>query len=131
VSPCANFIRIKYKLAIAILLPCEMVSRAPNVDTARQHCQRTINTLVGPGGHGYKEDTVVGNPLEGMGEALIPGLRTLVAQKHPGSEEALRIAELARENALKAISMPTLSDIQRWAKVVCCLLRGSLEAVDP
>jgi hypothetical protein len=132
VSPCANSIRIKYKLSIAILLPCEMVSSSPNVDTARQHFQRTLNALVGSGGQGYKEDAEVGNPLEGMpGEAVIPDLITLVAQKHLGSDEALRIAELARDIALKAISMPTLPDIQRWARVVCCLLRCSLEAVDP
>jgi hypothetical protein len=109
-----------------------MVASSPDVNTARQHFQRTINSLVGPGGQGYKEDKDVGYPLEGMPDAaVIPDLKTLVGQKQPGSEEALRMAELAGEIAGKAISMSTLSDIKRWAKVVCCLLQCSLEAVDP
>ena len=131
-SPCADALIIKYKLSVASCLPCDLIPSAPTVAAARQHFQRTINTLVGRGGQGYREDTEVGNPLDGMpGDAVIPHLKKLVGQKQAGSEEALRIAELARDVALKHVSAPGLPDIQRWGKVLCCLLRCSLEAVDP
>jgi hypothetical protein len=129
--PCGNAIRIKHKLAIGIFLTGEAVPSSIEAYAAAQQMQRTINALVGLGGRGGKETAEVGNPVEGMGEAIIPSLLTLETEKQPGAAEARKIAEAAAEYAIKAIAMPNLPEIQRWGKVVYYLLRAALEAIDP
>jgi hypothetical protein len=130
-GPCGNIVKIKYKLCIAIFISGDAAPRSVDVHIVQDHMQRIVNALVGPGGRGYKETAEVGNPLDGMGESIIPSLRTLETEGQPGAAEARRISEIAAEYALKAIAIPDLANMQRWGKVVCDLLRGALEAVDP
>lgn len=129
-SPCGNSDRGTYKITIGTYLVCDRIQKASDVKKARQNLQRTINSLVGLGGKGYKEDSEVGNPIDGMsGGAIIPHLKGLV-RENPGAEEAVELAESALEHALKCLEKNDLAQIKRCAKLVCCLLQAARDAIE-
>jgi hypothetical protein len=106
----------------------QMNALATSIDAFRSRIRQGLNVLEGPAGRHF--DRAAGNPSEGMDTkglplGIIAALGHRVAERDPYAEDALIIALLAREVAVRSLGETDVRAIQRHAKVVSLLLEAA------
>jgi len=127
----------RYKLKIAHFLSGELLQKAGDVNTAKEHMQRTINSLEGPGKSNFKARKNLGHPLHGMpGGSIIDDLGDRKAAEAFGPEAARAAHEMARsarDAAVQSIANPnvTLGEIKKSGRAVSTLLQSAIDRLGP
>ncbi len=127
----------RYKLKIAHFLSGELLQKAREVDAAKEHMQRTINSLEGPpkgsGTSNFKVDQNIGHPLHGMpGGSIIDDLADPKATEAFGPEAAQAAHEMARHARDAAVQSivnrnVTLEEMKQSGRTVSALLQSAID----
>ncbi|HEV8338993.1 MAG TPA: hypothetical protein VGR25_04970, partial [bacterium] len=104
------------QLTTAIFHSGELAQRGTAIAGTQLHLRHVINCLEGDKGPNFTQ--AAGYPCQGQGNGILNDLRTAVAAEAPGSEQALRFADVALKLSLQAVVMTDVNAAQPWAAVI-------------